>query len=64
MSFPAKYAGTCQGECGEPIEPGEDIQYAEDWGFRHVDCAPAPERVDGPVCPDCFLIHPEGVCDA
>lgn len=64
MSFPARYPGKC-GDCGETYPADTEITKTDD-GYTHADCtaAPAPKpRNEGPLCPDCWLRHPEGACD-
>jgi hypothetical protein len=56
----ADYAGDCV-DCGSEIAPGDIIRPA-DGGWAHDDCG-GNDRDNAPVCPDCFLIHPIGVCD-
>lgn len=36
--FTAEYDGRCN-ECGEAIEPGDDVQYVDD-ALVHEDCNP------------------------
>lgn len=36
--FAAAYSGTCD-ECGDEIEPGDDVQYVDD-ELVHADCNP------------------------
>lgn len=36
--FTASFPGTCE-ECGNEIEPGDDVQYTDD-GLVHEDCNP------------------------
>lgn len=59
--FAARYHGRCVG-CGEPIEPGDHVAFAED----EVVCAgcvygepspPAPGRREPPVCGACHIAH-------
>lgn len=63
MSFTARYPGRCAAECGESIEPGDDVTFVDD-RLVHADCAdglgpmPTPRAVH--VCPECHLVQP---CD-
>ena len=64
MSFTAKYTGACA-DCEEGVKPGDVVQYrgeGDDRELAHVAC-PRPKPPLGVLCPACFLIHPEGVCD-
>ncbi len=61
--FRARYAGRCAADCGNDIEPGDDVTFASDL-LVHVECSdhmPAAS-VDRPVtiCPTCHLTRP---CD-
>jgi len=69
----ARYSGRCP-DCGGMWEPGDLICGADNalplerrrrpTVWRHVAC---PDDVDTtpthPVCPTCWLTHPEGACD-
>lgn len=63
MTFTARYPGRCHAACGEPIEPGDDLEYLDDKPV-HADCTtdlgpmPTPKAVT--VCPNCHLVQP---CD-
>ena len=69
-SITARYPGHCPG-CSERIEIGDTITLASDdgaWVCR--DCVNAGWQTDfargkrdEPVCPTCWLVHPEGTCD-
>lgn len=70
MTLIARYSGTCPA-CGLHWQPGDLIRArgAEDdpewpWSaaWEHAVC-PDPLAVEHPVCPVCFLVHPEGKCD-
>lgn len=70
MSIPARFPGICP-ECGERWQPGDLIRTAglttEPGQWRHDRC-PNVLDLDGirpgeTLCPDCWLIHPEGECD-
>lgn len=69
-AFPARYNGRC-GSCGEPIREGDPIRFDAEsaTNFVHDDCgaaetrAPDPLAAEHPVCPKCWLTHPEGACD-
>lgn len=61
--FLARYPGQCVA-CGGRIREGDPIAMTDE-GARHGDCdaaEPAPAR-EHPVCPVCWLTHPEGACD-
>lgn len=71
--FPARYHGSCP-RCGSDVK-GHLVAYLPEypatpeqpWGFPvHVNCilTNLDKDVKKPVCPDCFMIHPEGACDA
>ncbi|WP_295851255.1 hypothetical protein [uncultured Microbacterium sp.] len=55
MTFTAKYSGRCAADCGDPIAPGDAVEYVDDQ-LVHEGCLPAPvvERAPRPVCPECF----------
>lgn len=65
MSFTAKYSGRCSGYCGDPIVPGDAVEYV-DGELVHDGCTPAApevEREARPVCPNCFTeIALNGAC--
>ncbi len=63
MTFAARFPGRCV-SCDERIHEGDPIRMTDD-GAVHDDCeAAAPEPVrEHPVCPVCWLTHPEGACD-
>ncbi len=70
MSFTAKYPSTC-GRCGDPIEPGQEIQGESGAGPRpwsHVECpndSAARLKVAGALglCNVCWTELPDsGVC--
>lgn len=71
MSHPfiARFSTRCPGGC-DGIEPGDEIEYVDDTTVMHTDCENAEglrghEREESPdPCPDCWLIHPTGRCDA
>ena len=73
MTIQARYSGVCV-ECGERWQPGDLIRadkYHHDgkalWthAVRPDATDPLPAARPGEVaCPDCWLIHPEGACDA
>ena len=64
MTFDAKYHGTC-GDCGDRIEPGDQIGYDDTDTIVCADCLRDDHRAttgyDLTVCPDCNCIH-EGEC--
>ena len=70
MSIPARFPGTCS-ECGEGWQPGDlirsfvTIEHSTVW--VHDVCPdstdPTSLRPGETVCPDCWLVHPEGACD-
>lgn len=53
-TFEAKYRGRCGDDCGEDIEPGDEVVYIDDV-LVHAECAPktasleAPERDSDPL---------------
>jgi hypothetical protein len=64
--FTASYGGRCAADCGDPIRPGDTVEYLGD-ELMHEDCADdgpsdrATEaryrtRADTP-CPACNLVH-------
>lgn len=60
MSFEAKYHGHCANDCGDRIEPGDQVEYIGD-ELVHGHCD-LPDDPDEPTrnerrCPDCFTIH-------
>jgi hypothetical protein len=57
-AFTARYRGKCALECGQPVEPGQVIQYTDE-GVAHNDCV-VEDRVKRPVCSVCHLQKP---CD-
>lgn len=68
MTLQARYSGTCP-ECGDRWQPGDLIRSqavgAERHEFwMHAVC-PDDDPLDSPhpVCPSCWLTHPEGACD-
>ena len=75
MTIQARYSGVCV-ECGERWQPGDLIRadkYHRDglpiWQHAvcpdaRVDALMAPARRGEVSCPVCWLIHPEGACDA
>lgn len=61
MSIPARYPGLCP-ECGERWQPGDLIrgETSRDLRdktvtWRHAVCPEAVEKMEGDVCPVCFL---------
>lgn len=71
MSFPARFPGTCA-ECGGRIKVGQEIQgdgtFKRDNEYQHAvvsECTGLGDilAVTNPLCPNCFLYHPEGACD-
>jgi hypothetical protein len=46
----ARYAGDCQAQCGQPVRPGDEINYGGRGAVTHADCGPpvavasAPKR--------------------
>lgn len=62
MTFAAKYHGTCN-DCGGRIEPGDECVFVDD-KVEHAVCGPVVVDDDTPPCTECWLIHPEGACDA
>lgn len=62
MSFTARYNGTCM-VCRDEIDVGQQIEFAEESGYRHVYCVPRPPKRHGKVCPTCHMEMPlSGVC--
>jgi hypothetical protein len=61
MTLIARFPGTPCAECDESIHVGDEIEGA-DPGWKHTTC-PDPLASSNPVCPECFLTHPEGKCD-
>lgn len=66
MTLPAHYSGLCP-DCGGTWQPGDLIRADEhepgtfpQW--KHAVC-PDPLDATHPVCPSCWLTHPEGACD-
>lgn len=62
--FTARYPGRCHADCGDTIEPGDDVVYVDDQ-LVHDGCTPAAEveRAPRPVCLDCFTeIALNGAC--
>lgn len=63
MTLTARYPGIPCADCGDLIEPGEQIEGA-DPGWRHIECFADLDTDDQQqACPHCWLIHPEGKCD-
>ncbi len=59
-TFPARFPGRCAADCGQRIEPGDDVTYVED-ELVHAGCVDgAPEPRRAPICPACHLTQP---CD-
>lgn len=58
----AKFVGICR-ECESVISLDDEIKYEVN-GFRwvHEQCEKL-NKVKEVLCQDCFLWHPEGVCD-
>lgn len=60
--FTAKFSGRCAADCGDPIRPGDDVQYLADELF-HTECSghhPAPPprpRPEPAPCGACHLVH-------
>lgn len=54
--FEAKFRGRCGNDCGDPIEPGDDVMYDAD-NLVHLACAPQSRRPEPKQCPKCFLVH-------
>lgn len=59
--FRARYRGRCAAECGRPIEPDDEVTYADD-ELVHAECvdgAPprGPARPERPPCARCWLVH-------
>ena len=75
MTLPARYSGLCPA-CGERWQPGDLIRAEARTGspgaddiWQHAVCPDAPDplpaaRPGEVACPACWLIHPEGACDA
>lgn len=69
MSFEARYHGTCSA-CAGHIAPGEQVRYESNRESRdlvHDVCPddPSVSLLPGEkACTVCFLVHPEGACDA
>ena len=63
MTLMARYSGRCP-DCGGTWQPGDLIRADEDQQWKHASC---PDDVDTtpthPVCPTCWLTHPDGACD-
>lgn len=61
--FYAQYTGHCAHRCGEPIRINEPVCYTGDDELVHADCLDSPPKTEDPTkaCPDCWLIHPDGV---
>lgn len=62
-AFEARYGGRCAADCGDPIRPGDDVQYVAD-ELVHAECAPqitdrepARLRPEPAACPSCHLVH-------
>jgi hypothetical protein len=65
MSFEAKYHSTCS-ECEGAVLPGQLIVSVGN-GYRHAVCSddPSVSLLPGEkACTACFLVHPDGACDA
>lgn len=69
ISITARYLGYCPG-CSERIEVDDTITLTSDGEWVCQDCGNAGWRTDlargkrdEPVCPTCWLVHPEGACD-
>lgn len=61
MTFTARFRGRC-GACAEAIEPGQEIDYLDDYTV-HADCdEAAPDEPARTACPTCWLVH-RGECD-
>jgi len=59
--FEARYHGTCV-TCSCPIVPGEFAYFTGEDEVAHAECPPPPPEEDpAKACPDCWLIHPDGV---
>jgi hypothetical protein len=56
--FTAQYPGRCHADCGQTIEPGDDVTYADD-ELVHAGCTPKTER-PAVICGTCWLTKP---CD-
>lgn len=58
-TFEAKFGGRCAAGCGEPVEPGDEVKWADD-GQRervvHAGCDLVQERAlqPGSVCQECW----------
>lgn len=64
MTFTAKYSGRCAADCGDPIDPGDAVEYV-DGQLVHDGCNPPAEveREARPVCSHCFTeIALNGAC--
>lgn len=63
--FTARFPGRCHADCGESIEPGDDVTYVDDL-IVHLACEGAAETAHRraerptPVCGTCHLTKP---CD-
>ena len=70
MTLMARFSGTCP-ECGERWQPGDLIRADNDepgtpTTWRHAVCPDDALDVLAaahPICPTCWLDHPEGACD-
>jgi hypothetical protein len=60
--FTAQYRSMCA-ECGDTINPGEDVRYDEHDRLVHWMCPDDPDLSVGSAtpCPKCFLVH-SGEC--
>lgn len=59
MSFVAKYSGTCGRDCGDPIVPGDEVEYVPEYELVHADCeAEASLTRVTETCTDCFIQKP------
>lgn len=58
-TFEAKYPGIC-GECGHPIEVGDEVGYASDGTLVHAECEDAFEAPtkQETTCTGCWMIKP------
>lgn len=60
--FIASFGAACAAECGERIQPGQDVRYHDD-ELMHVECAEQvaarpPARVElVRPCPSCWTVH-------
>lgn len=64
MTFSARFPGRCAAECGEPVQPGDVVEYVDDQ-LVHEGCVPAPlvERAPRRQCPECFTeVAVNGAC--